>query len=170
MTEPAADAEPTASTNAERVLTHAIGTEVKLSNGEHVLVRPWGYRTGKLLMGRLGTVLRMLALARTGQTTGIGELLSESYDELIGIMADTIGMTLDEVDEKMLMEDILNVVGVILDVNFIQRPQLVKATEGLIARAEALMPEEPAEPTVDDVELETEETVTPISSEKPSSS
>ncbi|MEE9244882.1 MAG: hypothetical protein V3U63_01665 [Gemmatimonadota bacterium] len=169
MEEPT-EAEPTASTNAERVLTHSIGTEVKLASGEHVLVRPWGYRTGKRLMGRLGTVLKMLAMARTGQTTGIGDLLSESYDELIGIMADTIGMSLDDVDEKMLMEDILNVIGVILDVNFIQRPQLVKAIESLIARAEALMPEEPAAPTMEDTELETNETVTPTSSEKPSSS
>ncbi len=172
MTEPAA-VDPTASTNTERVISHAIGQEVKLSGGGHVLVRPWGYRTGKLLMSRLGTVLKMLAMARSGQTTGLGDLLGDSYEELIGIMADTIGWSLDDVDEKMLMEDILNVIGVILDVNFIQRPQLVKAIEGLIARAETLIPEEtPATPTVEDTELETEGTLTPTptTSEPPSNS
>jgi hypothetical protein len=173
MSDPASDAEPTAATNTERVLAHSLGQEVQLANGEYILVRPWGYRTGKRLMGRIGTVLKMLALARAGQTAGVGELLGESYDELIGIMADTIGMSLDEVDEQMLMEDILNVIGAILDVNFIQRPQLVKAIESLIARAEALMPEEPA---VEDEEMKTEEILTPTPTpppttlDKPSSS
>lgn len=163
-----ATADPTAATNTTRVVEHSIGKEVKLSNGERVLIRPWGYRTGKLLMGRLGVVLRLMSIARDGGK-GLGELLSESYEELIGIMADTIQMSLDDVDEKMLMEDILNVIGVIMDVNFIERPQLVKAIEGLIARAEALMPEEPA---VEETKLKTEGTLTPMqtTSDKPSSS
>lgn len=160
--------EETAATNAERVLTHE--REVKLADGKRILVKPWGYATGKRLVKRLSGMAALWMYVRSGSTS-LGELVADSYDEIGGIIMDSIGFSEDEMN-ALLLEDVLELASAVIDLNFLQRPQLVKALEGLLERAGALVdqmwPDEA--PVIEDQELETIHSEERISSVSPSSS
>lgn len=117
--------------------------EVKVSQGRRYVIAPWGIRTGRRLMGRLNTVLRMVAVA-AGEGN-LQRLLEECYDEIVGIVADTIDVPQSEFETDFELSDLLSLVNAILDVNFLARPggnELGKAIEGLVARMDKMMPAE----------------------------
>lgn len=129
--------------------------DVRTARGETFHVRPWGVKTGGRLMRRIQVVLTMAEMARKGDVD-FGALLSGAWNEVLGVVADSVGVGTDDLedDERFALEDVINLVEAIVRVNFVERPGLGKAVAALTTTFERL----------------TAETETPTSTPPPSSS
>lgn len=124
------------STSTEALLGEAV---VTTSRGRTIYIRPWGVKTSRRIVARLRTVLRMMLVARDGGST-LPQLIDSSWDELVGITADSVGLSVEELedDEQFLLEDLLSMIDAIIRVNFIERPGLAKNLMGLLATLDRL--------------------------------
>lgn len=110
--------------SAEEVLFH--GQELTTVAGEKLVVNPWGIKTGRKMMGRIKTIM-MLFRTISGGEMGLEELLETSYDELVSIAGDSVGVPHTEfMDEKrFLLEDLIAILSTVIEVNFTNRPEFV---------------------------------------------
>lgn len=114
---------------------------VQLERGGSAYVRPWGIRTGRRMMKRIRTMVTVGASAARGNLD-LGLLLEASYDEIVGLVADTINVPVDDLmddDGKYTLADFMAILEAIIRVNFVERPGLVKNLEGLFATASRLI-------------------------------
>lgn len=122
--------------------------DVKLTTGEIVYVRPWGIRDGHRMTRRIGAILKLWGAASAGDV-GLGDLLHDSYDELVAVASETTGIDfLAQKNERDVyaLQDLVNVLTAILQINFVERDGLGKAVEQLMAVGEQLMDDSPDAP------------------------
>jgi hypothetical protein len=121
--------------------------DVKLSNGSVIYIGPWGVRTGQRMMRRLKFLFEIYQKTRSGGGFDLGEFMFDSYDEIVDMVAGTIGVEIEELynEDKYLLEDFIALVEAIIRVNFIERPGLRKNLESLlqllIGTIDQVMPE-----------------------------
>lgn len=117
------------------------GKDVKLASGEYLHVKPWGISMSRRMLSRIKTVIRMLTVARGGDM-GLEQLIEESYDEVLGILADSLGLTSEQLldDDRFLLEDFFALLDAVITVNFVERPQMGEKLLGLLGKLEVLVP------------------------------
>jgi hypothetical protein len=139
--------------SAEEVLFH--GQEVALVSGERIFVNPWGVKTGRRMIRRVKVIWQVYRDAARGQLD-LEQLLDSSYDELIAIVADSIGVKASDLEDegRFLLEDVLALLAAIVEVNFTKRPEfmakalaLFRAFEGPAEGAETKDQSTPEKPT-----------------------
>jgi len=147
--------------DAQEILLGSV--EVRCSGGEIFSIRPWGIRTGRKMIARIKTMLLVAANAVKGGLD-LGSLMASSYDEIVGIVADTVGLTTKDLEDegRFLLEDLFSLAEAILRVNFVERPGLSKNLLRLLATSEKAFVPQGAE------QIEADPSMTP--SPKPSSS
>jgi hypothetical protein len=145
---------------AEQVLLH-FERDVKLTTGETVVVRPWGVKTFTRMSRRINTVISLFLVAYQGKGEGLKELIANSYEELVGIAAESIGWDFERLyDDKFMLEDVVKILNAVVELNFTERPELGKAITVLAEQVQKVIGQVP----IDEEEMEAE------TSEKPSSS
>jgi hypothetical protein len=141
---------PEETSPAEEVMLKEIA--VKLSDGETYYTRPWGIKTGRRMAGRLKAVWLLFQAAQGGNKS-LGELLEASYDELVHVAADSIGVSYKKLNtDDYLIEDLLLVLNAVARINFVERPALGKVTSELLITIEkmAMTEEMPSMPDTED--------------------
>jgi len=110
--------------SAEEVLFH--GQEVRLASGERIVVNPWGVKTGRRMMRRVKTLWQIYRDTARGKLD-LEQLLAESYDEVVSIVADSIGLKLADLEDerRFLLEDVVALATAVVEVNFTKRPEFV---------------------------------------------
>lgn len=103
-----------------------MGQKVTLSNGDIVEVKPWSIRLFGEMAQRIPNTIAA-ALPDDDDATlsnaDVSALFVSLTDEVVAMVAQTIGLTEEEVHEKMLFDDLLRVATVVWDV-CIQGPML----------------------------------------------
>jgi hypothetical protein len=145
---------------AEQVLLH-FERDVKLTTGETVVVRPWGIKTFTRMTRRINAVIGLFLVAYQGKGEGLKDLIADSYEELVGLAAESIGWKFEKLyDDKYQLEDLLKLLTAVLELNFTERPELGKAVTALMDQVNKIVSVVPA--------TETEETSpNPSSSSSP---
>lgn len=97
--------------------------EVKLSNGERVVVAPWGMKEGHLILERLEAL--QPALVAQGGKWNAHELLSTAWNEMVDLVAMTVGVERAEMEKPpsekgWTFEDMLEATEAVLDVCFVR--------------------------------------------------
>jgi hypothetical protein len=108
--------------SAEDVLFH--GQEVRLVNGERIAVNPWGIKTGRRMVRRVKTIWRIYRDVSRG-AIDLEQLLEDSYGEVVSLVADSIGLSIQDLEDesRFLFEDLVVLVTAIVEVNFTGRPE-----------------------------------------------
>jgi hypothetical protein len=78
--------------------------EVKTLRGERIVVEPWGLTKGKLMLSRLES---LFTKARGTPDAGVADLIEVAYEEFYGIVRDTLEWSDEEMERKLLFEDLL---------------------------------------------------------------
>lgn len=109
---PAAPAEERPSTS--KVL-FPVGTTYELSTGEKVEIRPWSVKMLGLMSQRIPNALEA-AMSGVADLTPVISLLPTALDEVVFMVAKTIGWNETKVEEEMSADDLLGVAVAVFDV------------------------------------------------------
>jgi len=94
--------------------------EVKLSNGQRVVVSPWGAKKGHLVLERMDALQPALA-AQAGREWNARVLLSAAWDEVIDLITMTLDIERTEIEKPprdggWTFEDVCEVTQAVVDV------------------------------------------------------
>lgn len=100
--------------------------EVVLTNGHKVIVRPWGLRTGALVIGRLEALTpKLIERDDEGHVRAVGldprALITRAYDEILDLIELTVGIARADLEREPIdggwtLEDLLGVTEAMLEV------------------------------------------------------
>ena len=110
MTKKAADERP-----AEKILFPT--EEVKLSSGERVQVREWNLETWRLMIPRVQALFGSFMAIAQGED--LLHLLVDGYDEVLAMVADTLGWKPDQLVAQLRFGDLLALLQVIVEQNLL---------------------------------------------------
>ncbi len=92
--------------------------EVTLVDGTRLIISPWGARKGKIVLDRLQALQPALA-AQAGGKWNPTDLLASAWDEVIELVALTVGIPREEIEAEpdgWAFEDVVAVTEAIFDV------------------------------------------------------
>lgn len=117
--------------------------EVALQSGRKVVVRQWDIETGSVLTAR---VVKMMERLREEGVSGgangeieIGQILQVALAECVGIVAETIGWTEEQLNERASMDDFYDLLQAVIDTSLV-RPDGGGALGKIVGLAGVLAP------------------------------
>lgn len=113
--------------------------EVELQSGRKVVVRQWDIETGAVLTPRVVRMMQRMQEAGLAGTVEIAEIIGVAIHECKPIVAETIGWTEDELDQRASMDDFFDLFQAVIDTS-LMREDGGGALKKIVGLAAALVP------------------------------
>ncbi len=94
--------------------------EVKLQSGRKVVIRQWDIQTGAILTSRVVKMMERLRDQGLSGDVEVGDLIAVALEECVGIVAETIGWTEKELNERASMDDFYDLLQAVIDTSLIR--------------------------------------------------